>query len=406
MTDKSLAGLRVLDLSRILAGPYATQMLGDLGAEIIKVEKPFAGDDTRLWGPPFLKDANGHDTSESAYYLSTNRNKKSIAIDITCKAGQELVHALLAHCDILVENFKTGGLAKYGLSYEQLAQAYPHLIYCSITGFGQTGPLASEPGYDLVAQAMGGLMAATGEPSGEPMKAGVAVTDIITGLHALVGILAALHHREKTGQGQHIDLSLLDCTLATMSNLAQYYLISGHPAPRQGNAHATIVPYQAVQTQTGWVVIAVGNDPQFAKLATSLGHPEWISDPRFSTTDHRLAHRNELIPLLTDALQHFSAEAFVDLCRSHDIPAGPVHTMDKAFAEPQIQSRQMQIKMTHPLASKPVSLVGSPLKLSQTPPAYESPPPTLGEQTDEILKAILGMGTDEIARLRRQKTIA
>jgi crotonobetainyl-CoA:carnitine CoA-transferase CaiB-like acyl-CoA transferase len=311
---------------------------------------------------------------------------------------------LLAHCDILVENFKTGGLAKYGLSYEQLAQTYPHLVYCSITGFGQTGPLANEPGYDLVAQAMGGLMAATGEPDREPMKAGVAVADIITGLHALVGILAALHHREKTGQGQHIDLSLLDCSLATMSNLAQYYLTSGQPAPRQGNAHATIVPYQAVKTQTGWVVIAVGNDAQFAKLAKSLGHPEWASDPRFSTTDHRLAHRHELIPLLTDALQHFSAEAFVDLCRSHDIPAGPVHTMDKAFAEPQIQSRQMQIEMSHPLALK-ASLSGriSLKTLAKPRRLTRAPRRPLGNKQTRVLKAVLGMEADEIARLRTPK---
>ena len=300
---KSLHNIRVLDLSRVLAGPYCTQMLGDLGAEIIKIEKPGAGDDTRLWGPPFLKDKDGNDTTESAYYLSINRNKKSVAVDIKTEAGQKIIHQLLEQSDILIENFKVGGLKQYGLGYEQLKTKYPKLIYCSITGFGQTGPMAEEPGYDLMAQAMAGLMAVTGEPDGAPMKVGVALSDIITGLNATIGILAALHHREQTGEGQRIDVALTDCTLASLTNLAQYFLTSGKPAPRLGNAHSTIVPYQAIQVKDGYIVVAVGNNEQFARFCAMIEKPEWVTDDRFAKNKNRVLNRATLIPMIEEAMK-------------------------------------------------------------------------------------------------------
>jgi crotonobetainyl-CoA:carnitine CoA-transferase CaiB-like acyl-CoA transferase len=401
----ALTGLRILDLSRVLAGPYCTQMLGDLGAEILKIEKPFAGDDTRYWGPPFLKDAQGHNTTESAYYLSVNRNKKSVAIDIAKEEGQKLILSLLDHCDILIENFKVGGLKKYGLDYDTLKEKFPRLIVCSITGYGQNGPLATEPGYDLVSQAMGGLMATTGVPGGDPMKASVAVSDIITGLHAAIGILAALQSRHQTGKGQHIDVALLDCTLATMTNLAQYYLTSGHTAPRQGNGHATIVPYQAVKAKDGWLVIAVGNDHQFSKLATLLGHPEWADDDRFRTNTSRLQNRETLIPLINTAMSDYLVADLVEKCRDIDIPAGPVNTLDKTFSEPQVLARGMEITLPHPLSHKPIHLVGSPLKLSETPVTYNTAPPVIGEHTVEVLSGMLGLGEASLTDLTARRII-
>lgn len=401
----ALSGLRVLDLSRVLAGPYCTQMLGDLGAEILKIEKPHAGDDTRYWGPPFLKDNAGNATTESAYYLSVNRNKKSVAIDIAHEEGQKLILSLLEHCDILIENFKVGGLKKYGLDYASLKEKFPKLIVCSITGFGQNGPLATEPGYDLVTQAMGGIMATTGVPDGDPMKVGVAVSDIITGLHAAIGILAALQSRHQTGKGQHVDVALLDCTIATMTNLAQYYLTSGHIAPRQGNGHATIVPYQAVQAQDGWLVIAVGNDHQFGKLATLLGHIEWITDDRFKTNPARLQNRDTLIPLINEAMKNYSVEDLVEKCRDLDIPAGPVNSLDKTFSEPQVLARGMEVTLPHPLTAEPIHLVGSPLKLSETPVAYKTAPPMIGAHTVEVLSGILGLEGEAIKNLADQQII-
>ncbi len=401
----ALSGLRVLDLSRVLAGPYCTQMLGDMGAEIIKIEKPGAGDDTRFWGPPFVRDRDGNDTTESAYYLSINRNKKSVAVDLASPEGRDIIIGLLQHCDILIENFKVGGLKKYGLDYDSLKNQFPGLIVCSITGYGQNGPLSTEPGYDLVSQAMGGLMSVTGAPDGDPMKVGVAVSDIITGLHAATGILAALHHRTTTGKGQHVDVALLDCTLATMTNLAQYYLTAGRVAPRQGNMHATIVPYQALKARDGWLVIAVGNDGQFAKLSTLLGHPEWAQDPRFSTNSARLANRDILSPLISASMAAHDVADFVQKCHDLDIPAGPVNTIEQAFAEPQIQAREMKIEMRHDLAPEPVSLVGSPLKFSETPVRYESAPPVLGRHTSEVLSGLLGMEDGQIKNLADRKII-
>jgi crotonobetainyl-CoA:carnitine CoA-transferase CaiB-like acyl-CoA transferase len=399
MTKKSLQNIRVLDLSRVLAGPYCTQMLGDLGAEIIKIEKPGSGDDTRFWGPPFLKDKDGNDTSESAYYLSINRNKKSVAIDISKKEGQEIIHKLLENSDVLIENFKAGGLKKYGLSYDDLKEKYPKLVYCSITGFGQSGPLAEEPGYDLMAQAMAGLMASTGEPDGAPMKVGVALSDIITGLHAAIGILAALNSREQTGEGQMVDVALVDCTLASLTNLAQYFLTSGKPAPRQGNAHSTIVPYQALETQDGYIVVAVGNNEQFARFCKILGHAEWAKDERFAKNTARVMNRAVLIPMIENEMKKKTSAVWIEEMRGADVPGGPVNRMDEVFAMEQTRHRGMEISMDHPAAPKSIKLVGSPLKLSKTPVSYEFAPPVLGQDTQEILEKLPGLGADKLAGL-------
>lgn len=402
---KALEDIRVLDLSRVLAGPYCTQMLGDLGAEIIKIEKPFAGDDTRQWGPPFLKDAAGNDTSESAYYLSVNRNKKSVAIDISTKDGQALIHNLLEESDILIENFKTGDLENYGLSYAQLKDKYPKLIYCSITGFGQTGPLAKEPGYDLMAQAMAGLMSVTGEPNGAPMKAGVALSDILTGLNAAIGILAALHAREETRRGQHVDVSLVDCTLAALTNLAQYYLTSGKVAKRYGNQHSTIVPYEALEASDGYIVVAVGNSDQFQRFCAMLGHPEWASDKRFARNADRVANRETLIPLIEDIVKTKPAAFWIKQLQQHEIPGGPVNAMDAVFNMEQVQAREMEISLPHGLSPQPVHLVGSPLKLSQTPINYEISPPVRGQHSQEVLEKLLDLTTDEVTKLESAKVI-
>lgn len=402
---KSLHNIRVLDLSRVLAGPYCTQMLGDLGAEIIKIEKPGAGDDTRLWGPPFLKDANGHDTHESAYYLSINRNKKSVAVDIKTKEGQQIIKQLLERSDILIENFKVGGLEKYGLGYAQLKDNYPKLIYCSITGFGQSGPLSQEPGYDLAAQAMGGLMAVTGEPDGAPMKVGVALSDIITGLNATIGILAALHHRERTGEGQLVDVALVDCTLASLTNLAQYYLTSGQPAPRLGNAHSTIVPYQAFQVKDGYIVVAVGNNEQFARFCAMIGQPDWASDARFAKNQDRVLNRGILVPMIEEALRAETSAHWIEKMLAADIPGGPVNRMDEVFATPQVRHREMEISMEHVQSPAPIKLVGSPLKLSQTPVSYALAPPILGQDTQEVLERILNLSAERLAELEEAGVI-
>lgn len=394
-----LDGIRILDLSRVLAGPAATQILGDLGADVIKIERPGAGDDTRKWGPPFLKDAAGNDTAESAYYLSANRNKRSVAIDITTKQGQEIIHRLLEKSDVMIENFKTGNLEKYGLGYEQIKTRHPHIIYCSITGFGQTGPLATEPGYDFLAQAMTGLMASTGTTDGEPMKAGVALSDVMTGLYAVIGILAALHHRTKTGKGQMIDLALTDCTLASMVNIAQYYLTSGKIAPRLGNAHSTIVPYQAFETKDGYVIVAVGNDGQFRRFAEYLGK-DWADDAHFATNQKRVENRKILVPLIIAAMKERATAEWVRAFQDVDVPVAPVNTMDQAFAMEQIKSREMQISMKHPLSPGPVSLVGSPLKLSETPVDYRRAPPPCGHDTADVLKELLGIDAAEIENLQ------
>lgn len=402
---KALGDLRVLDLTRVLAGPYCTQMLGDLGAEIIKIEKPGAGDDTRAWGPPYLKDASGNDTSESAYYLSVNRNKKSVAIDIATPRGRELLHGLIARSDVLIQNFKTGGLEKYGLEYEQLRERYPRLVYCTITGYGRTGPMADEPGYDFLAQGAAGLMAHTGEPGGEPMKAGVALSDIITGLHAATGILAALHARASTGRGQFVDVALTDCTLAAMTNLAQYYLTAGRPAPRLGNAHSTIVPYQVFETADAHIILAVGNDAQFARFAALAGRPDWANDPRFARNKDRVLNRDILVPQIAGALKTRSAAQWLAMLDEQNVPAGPIHTMDKVFAHPQFLARGMKIEMAHPLSPDPVALTGSPLNLSETPVSYERAPPVCGADTVETLKNLLDLSAAAIEELKKDNVI-
>ncbi len=398
----ALLGIRVVDLSRILAGPFCTQILGDLGADIIKIEKPGAGDDTRTWGPPFLKDGKGQDTTESAYYLSANRNKRSIALDITTPEGQEIIHRLLEKSDVLIENFKTGGLKKYGLGYEQIKERHPHIIYCSITGFGQTGPLATEPGYDFLAQGMGGLMAITGVPDGEPMKAGVALSDVITGLYSAIGILAALHARGDSGKGQMVDLALLDCTLASLTNIAQYYLTSGKLAPRLGNAHSTIVPYQVFRTSDSHVILAIGNDGQFRHFCKFIG-TNWADDPRFATNQQRVRNRSELVPMIEDVIAKKTTSYWVEALHEADIPVGPVNAMDQVFAMEQTQAREMKIAMAHPSGPDLAHLVGSPLKLSGTPVVYRRPPPVCGQHTAEILREILGMDAAAIDRLGQKK---
>lgn len=396
----ALKGLRVLDLSRVLAGPYCTQMLGDMGAEVIKIEKPDSGDDTRSWGPPFLKDENGAETNESAYYLSCNRNKKSVAVDIKSDAGQKIIYRLLAHSDVLIENFKVGGLAKYGLSYDDLKDRYPKLIYCSITGYGQNGPLSSEPGYDFVAQGMSGLMASTGEVDGAPIKAGVALSDIMTGMNAAIAILAALRARDQSGKGQHVDLSLFNTTLSAMSNLAQYYLTSGSLPPRVGNAHATIVPYQSFQTTDGHVIIAVGNNSQFASLGRVLDKAEWIEDVRFKTNKVRVQNRTVLVPMIADIIKTKNTDTWLSDFRTADVPCGSVNTLDQVFDDPQVKAQDMRIDMDHPVSKAPISLVGSPLKMSGTPVSYDLSPPTLGQHTKEVLENLLGYSAEEIEYLK------
>lgn len=402
---KALDGIRVTDLSRVLAGPSCTQILGDLGAEIIKIEKPGEGDDTRGWGPPYLKDKDGQDTTESAYYLSCNRNKKSLAVDIKQKDGQEIIHQLLEKSDILIENFKTGGLAKYGLDYESVKARHPHIIYCSITGFGQNGPLSSEPGYDFIAQGMSGLMSITGEPDGEPIKVGVALSDIMTGLNATIGILAALNHRQTSGKGQHVDVALLDCSLAAMTNIAQYYLTSGQLAPRLGNAHSAIVPYQVFETQDGHIILAVGNNSQFQRLCDFLGKPEWATDPKFASNSARVTGRAELVPMIAAEIVKETSGYWISGLADIDVPCGPVNTMSQTFDMEQIKARNMKIDMPHPLSAEPVSLVGSPIKMSDTPPSYNLPPPPCGAHTDSVLNDVLEMSAEDIAALRKKNII-
>jgi crotonobetainyl-CoA:carnitine CoA-transferase CaiB-like acyl-CoA transferase len=399
----ALAGVRVLDLSRVLAGPWAGQTLADLGAEVIKVERPGAGDDTRHWGPPYLHDREGRPTAESAYYLAANRGKRSVAIDLGQAEGQALVRDLAGRCDVLIENFKVGGLARYGLDYATLARLHPGLVYCSVTGFGQDGPYRDRPGYDFMIQAMSGLMSVTGEaddrPGGGPQKVGVALTDVLTGLYATIAILAALRHRDLTGAGQQIDLALLDVQVACLANQALNYLVSGQPPGRLGNAHPNIVPYQAFASADGHLVVAVGNDAQFRRLCTLVGQPEWADDPRFATNAARVAQRELLVPLLAARLRERSSDAWLAALEQAGIPCGPINTLDRVFADPQVRARGLQIEIDRPGVG-PVPGVASPLRLAATPVRYRRPPPRLGEHTREVLAELLGLDSvrlDELA---------
>jgi len=396
-----LEGIRILDLSRILAGPTATQYLGDLGADVIKIERPEAGDDTRKWGPPFVTGPDGQPTRESAYYLSANRNKRSVAIDVANPEGVALLKRLLRHCDVLVENFKVGGLDKYGLSYDALKQEFPGLIYCSITGFGQTGPYAPQAGYDYLAQGMGGVMAVTGEPEGQPMKVGIAIADIMCGMYAATAILAALRHRDATGNGQQIDLALLDTQVAWLANVGLNYLTSGKEPKRLGNQHPNIVPYQVFAASDGYFILAVGNDSQFRKFCEFAGLDGMADDGRYATNDARVHHRDELVPLIDAATRRHPKMHWLEGLAAIGVPAGPVNTISETFADPQVQHREMQISMPHAKAGPDgVRLIGNPIKMSETPVSYRHAPPVLGEYTDQVLEEMLGMDAAERETLR------
>lgn len=405
----ALSHIRVLDLSRVLAGPWAAQTLGDLGAEIIKVERPEAGDDTRSWGPPYLKDAQGQPTRDAAYFLCTNRNKKSIAIDLSTPEGQQLVRELVLHCDVLIENFKVGSLQQYGLDHESLRAIHPRLVYCSVTGFGQTGPYAQRAGYDFLIQGMGGLMSITGQPDGTlgagPMKVGVALTDILTGLYASTSILAALQAREVTGRGQHIDLALLDVGVACLANQSMNYLHSGVAPRRMGNAHPNTVPYQDFPTADGHMILAVGNDGQFARFCQAAGRAEWAQDERFATNAARVNHRGVLIGLMRELTVTRTTREWVALLESVGVPCGPINTLADVFADPQVQARGMQIHMDH-VVSDDVPLVASPIRLSDTPVQYRHAPPLLGQHTREVLGQILDLNGETMDRLFEKGVLA
>jgi crotonobetainyl-CoA:carnitine CoA-transferase CaiB-like acyl-CoA transferase len=399
----ALSHIRVLDLSRVLAGPWAGQILGDLGAEVIKVERPDSGDDTRHWGPPYVKDAEGNDSREAAYFQSANRNKQSVTLDFTQPEGQRLVRELVRNCDVLLENFKVGGLAAYGLDYESLKAINPRLIYCSITGFGQDGPYAKRAGYDFMIQGLGGLMSLTGKPDGEegagPMKVGVALTDILTGLYATVGVLAALNQREQSGLGQHIDVALLDVQVACLANQAMNYLNTGISPKRLGNAHPNIVPYQDFPSADGNFIIAVGNDGQFRKLCEVAGLKTLADDPRFSSNKARVAHRAELIPLLRQATVFKTTADWVTLLEAAGVPCGPINDLAQVFADPQVKARGLRIDLPNSLGST-TPQVASPLRLSETPVQYRNAPPLLGEHTEQVLTRHLGLNAEQIAALR------
>jgi crotonobetainyl-CoA:carnitine CoA-transferase CaiB-like acyl-CoA transferase len=406
-----LAGVRVLDLSRVLAGPWCTQTLADLGADVVKIERPMrdgsGGDDTRGWGPPFLRSRDGHDTAEAAYYLGTNRNKRSATVDISRPQGQALIRRLAARSDVFVENFKVGDMARYGLDSASLLALNPRLVYCSITGFGQTGPYRERAGYDYAVQGMGGLMSVTGPsrseiaddaPGGGPQKVGVAVADLFTGMYAATAILAALRHRDATGQGQAIDMALLDTQVAMLANLGANYLVTGVPPQRAGNAHQNIVPYQVFEVADGHLILAVGNDSQFTKFCEVAGRSELATDPRFVRNADRVRHRGVLVPLLAEVMKQRPRTQWLGELEAAKVPCGPINDLGEVFADPQVRARGMTVELPHPLADK-VRLVASPMKLSATPVQYRRPPPLLGEHTDEVLIEA-GLSADEVNSLR------
>ncbi len=409
----SLEGIRVLDLSRVLAGPWCTQTLADLGADVIKIERPGAGDDTRNWGPPFLPTADGRESHESAYYLGANRNKRSVTCDIAQPEGQALVRELAEHCDVFIENFKVGDMARYGLDYASLKAINPRLVYCSLTGFGQSGPYAPRAGYDYIIQGMGGLMSVTGERddlNGGPQKVGVAVADLFTGMYATVGILAALRHAERTGEGQHLDMALLDTQVAMLANLGANYLVSDQAPGRMGNAHQNIVPYQVFEVAPradggkDFIILAVGNDGQYAKFCEVAGRPDLASEPRFVKNADRVRHRAELVPMLEAVMKTRAKADWLSALEAAKVPCGAINSLDEVFADPQVQARGMVTHWQHPLRAD-LPLVSSPIKLEKTPVRTDRPPPMLGQHTDEVLGELLGVDAARLATLRDRQVI-
>ncbi|MCC6535237.1 MAG: CoA transferase [Burkholderiales bacterium] len=404
----ALSHIRVLDLSRILAGPWCTQNLADLGADVIKVERPGSGDDTRSWGPPWIRDGAGQDTAISAYFASANRNKRSVTLNVATAEGQALVRELARHCDVLIENYKRGDLQRYGLDYAAIRELNPRLVYCSITGFGQDGPYADKPGYDFIFQGMGGMMSLTGErddlPGGGPQKVGIALSDIMTGMYATIAILSALQYRGVSGEGQHIDMALLDCTVAVGSNQALSYLLTGNIPKRWGNAHAAVVPYQAFPTADGHIILTVGNDTQWVRLCEQMERRDLAVDPRFATTSARIVHRDVLVPQIAQALRARTCAQWLTCFEAAGVPCGPINDFKQVFEDPQVLHRQLRVDIARADGGSVPSLA-SPLRLQATPAAYRRPPPALGEHTEEILRALLGKGDAELARLRAKGVI-
>jgi crotonobetainyl-CoA:carnitine CoA-transferase CaiB-like acyl-CoA transferase len=399
----ALGHVKVLDLTRVLAGPWATQNLADMGAEVIKVERPGLGDDTRSWGPPFLKDRDGQDTTDAAYYFCTNRGKKSITVDLASAEGQQIIRDLVRDADVLVENYKVGTLARYGLSYDDLQSLNPRLVYCSITGFGQDGPYASLPGYDFVFQGMGGLMSITGQPDGEPgggpVKSGVAISDLLTGMYATTAILAALEHRNVSGKGQYIDMALLDCIVAINSNQALNYFLSGKIPQRLGNSHPNMVPYQVFRCKAGDIIVAVGNDTQYVAFCKVIGKPELATDPRFVTVAQRSLNRGALVPLIAQVMLTRPMSEWVACMEAANVPCGPINNLEQVFEDPQVRHRQMKLTLPHPVGGE-IPNLANPIRFSDTPIQYERAAPMLGEHTDEVLATRLGMPAERIAELR------
>jgi len=404
----ALSHIRVLDLSRVLAGPWCTQNLADLGADVIKVEKPGEGDDTRHWGPPFARDQSGKDTAESAYFISINRNKRSITVDISKPEGQEIIRQLAKESDVVIENYKVGQLAKYGLDYESLIKVKPDLIYCSITGFGQFGPYSKRPGYDFIVQGMGGFMSVTGEaddfPGASPQKAGVAIADIFTGMYATTSILAAIAHKNHTGEGQYIDLALLDTQIAVMANVASAYLCSDEIPKRWGNASPTIVPYQTLPTSDGWMIVAAGNNGQFRHFVTAGNEAHLADNPLYSENPMRVKHREQLVPLLEEMTRKKTKAQWIALLEKANVPCGPINNFQEVFENEQVKARDIQMNVPHPTADN-MKLVASPMRLSKTPVEVRMAPPTLGQHTDEILRERLGLNAQDINSLRENGSI-
>ncbi len=405
-TTGPLSGLRVFDMTRVLAGPTCTQILGDLGAGVIKIERPGRGDDSRGMGPPYLTDAQGKDTAESAYFLSVNRNKRSVTLNLTTEEGQELARRMIGKCDVVVENFRTGALAQYGLAYDQIREAYPALVYCSVTGFGQTGPYAERGGYDYLVQGMGGIMSVTGEPGGAPTKVGVGVSDIITGMYAAIAIQAALRHRDLTGEGQHIDMALLDSQVAWLSYVGENYLVSGEMPQRLGSQHPNIMPYQVFRASDGLMVLAVGNDAQFTRFCEFAECPDLAADERYTTNARRVKNRDGLTPVLADIIASKSIAHWVEGLVGVNVPCSPINTIDQVFNDPQVVAREMKINMPHPhLSGETMDLIASPLRLSRSPVSYRQAPPQLGEHTAEVLEELLEMDEKKMAALREKGVI-